>query len=122
MFYVSQKHLLISVQLPRSRAIIVALFVLYLLAKSSTAECDVYDGQVLSEDYKFRDTSGNFFQSYCAPLLCNGKNADTHMRSLRYTYVATFREQHIFVYLRILICCIKTQTEADFKLNTVKKH
>lgn len=65
----------------------------------------------------------NFFQSYCAPLLCNGKNVDfTHMRSLRYTYVATFREQHIFVYLRIFICCIKMQTEADFKLNTVKKH
>lgn len=36
-------------------------------------------------------------------------------------YVATFREQHIFVYLRIFICCIKMQTEADFKLNTVKK-
>lgn len=28
----------------------------------------VYDGQVLSEDYEWRDTSGNFFQFYCVPL------------------------------------------------------
>lgn len=28
----------------------------------------VYDGQVLSEDYELRDTSGNFFQFYCVPL------------------------------------------------------
>lgn len=28
----------------------------------------VYDGQVLSEDYEWRDTSSNFFQFYCTPL------------------------------------------------------
>lgn len=57
--------LLIPPELPRSHGIIVGLLALRLLAKSSTSKCD---GQVLSEDYELRDTSGNFFQFYCMPL------------------------------------------------------
>lgn len=83
-------------------------------------EMYVYDGRVLSEDYASFAIRRNFFQSYCAPLLCNAEKRGFYIYAFVAMLRATFREkQRVFVYLRIFYLPHENvgMTEADFKLN-----
>lgn len=107
----------------RSCTIIVALFVLYLLTKSSTAGRDV----CIRRANAFRRLRvsryvGISFSLIACLYYATGKTRILHIRVRRDT-CATFREAAYFHLSTNFYLLYKNvgMTEADFKLNTVKK-